>query len=94
MSIPSSHSRDVIHMASLAVSDKAICSASVEDRAMVFWACDFYAKIPLANLKKLPVIDWHLIVSAAQPESVYVIKFFPEVLCTSLYSCALWMGLC
>ena len=57
MSIPSSCSRDVIHMACLTVSDKAIYSASVEDRAMVFWAHDCHVKMLLANLKKLPVIN-------------------------------------
>ena len=78
MSIPNSHSRDVIHTACQPVSDKAIYSASVEDRAMVFWACDCHVKMLLANLKKLPVIDWHLIVSAAQLELVYAIRPFPE----------------
>ena len=79
MSIPSSHSRDVIHTACLPVSDKAIYPASVEDRVMVFWACDCHAKIPPVNLKNFPVIDQCLIMSAAQLESVYAISPFPEV---------------
>ena len=79
MSIPSSCSRDVTHMACQPVSDKAIYSASVEDRAMVFWARDCHVKMLPANLEKLPVINWHLIMSAAQLESVYAIRHFPEV---------------
>ena len=79
MSISNSCNRDVIHTACLPVSDKAIYSALVEDRVMVFWAHDCHAKMPLANLKKLPVINWCLIVSVAQSESVYAMRPFPEV---------------
>ena len=78
MSIPNSCSRDVIHTACQPVSDKATYSASVEDRAIVFWAHDCHVKMPPANLKKLPVINQCLIVSAAKLEWVYAIRPFPE----------------
>ena len=45
--------------------------ASVEDKATVFWACVHHEKMLLANLKKKHVIDRHLILLAAQSESVY-----------------------
>ena len=64
-------------LACLAQSDKAMYSASVEDSATVFCACDRHLKIPLANWKKLPVTDQRLIVSAAQSESMNAIIPFP-----------------
>src|ERR1700735_410578 len=51
-------------------SDSAMYSASVDERAIVFWAQDVQEMGPPANLRKNPVWERQLLVSAAQSESV------------------------
>ena len=50
--IPSSSIRVLIQITCLEQSEIAIYSASIEDKARVFWAWDLHKIMPLANLKK------------------------------------------
>ena len=72
--IPSSENTDFIQTAWQLQSESAIYPASVDDNATVFWLHDCQAIIPLASLKKYSVMDWRLMESAAQSESVYTNK--------------------
>ena len=72
--IPSSERRDLIQTTCRLQSDKAIYSASVLDKAMVFCARDCHENKALANWKKYSVWDRQLILSEAQSESVKAIR--------------------
>ena len=76
--IPSSDKRVLIHLACLQQSHKAIYSASVDDKAMVFCAQDCQEIEAPANWKKQPVCDLRLILSEAQTESQKAIMLLSE----------------
>src|ERR1700684_3626548 len=65
--IPISESKAFIQIACLEQSEIAIYSASMEESATVFWACDRQEMTPPANLKKKPVTNRRLILSAENP---------------------------
>jgi len=67
---PNSSKRDFIHFTCQHVSDKAMYSASVDERVTIFCNQDCQHMMPLAKSTKYLVVDLCMARSAAQLESV------------------------
>jgi len=76
---PHSSNRDFIHMICQHVSDNAIYSASVDEKATVFCNQDCQHTMPLAKSTTYPVVDWRMARSAAQSESVKAIRLVHQL---------------